>query len=173
MTKPAELAVQAIKWTAIGAGVYGVIRVGFLVSDAVQAGKKVLPSILEAAGEVVTRDLNPMNPDNVAARTVNLALTAATGRETSLGSLVRDVQERVTKTGAYTVNVSTQDAQAKALTGNLGTQASVRRVDNAIIEDEAREIAATDDFTEDLRNDTLGRIFSGYGGAAFGRYPKP
>lgn len=75
-------AVAAVAWVAWRAS-KGVGSLATAASDA--AGK-----VVDAASYAV-QQITPWNPDNVAARTVNAGVSAATGRDETLGGWLRSV----------------------------------------------------------------------------------
>lgn len=68
-----------------------VLAVGVLLARRALAGTQ---SLAGQAGEVLSNavwSLSPTNPDNLAARTVNAGVSAATGREETLGGFLHDL----------------------------------------------------------------------------------
>lgn len=107
---------DALAWVKVG----GVVILGFAgvaaalrLRKAVDSGAQVIPAAVESAKKVITEDLNPANPGNVVNQAVSKVGAAVTGKsEWSLGGAIRDLQERVTGTGAYAPGVQVSGPSA-------------------------------------------------------------
>lgn len=92
--KAADVAVKAFQFAMLALGSFVVFKVGSKLKDALDNGKTVADSVVDAVKETVN-EINPLNNNNVIARTLNDGLSSIAGRETSLGSLIYDAVDGV------------------------------------------------------------------------------